>query len=173
MVARANRSGKFRGPLRWRTEGSGAELAVTCYADLVGDDDGRVEVMLDMKTAKAEGWDRNPKYATIPEQMLKWRTATWLVRLYCPEMMMGLSTADELEDTRRAGDWAEPRDVTPRSPAIEHREESEEQEQEPPKRRGRPPKQRAEPPPPPSDPITEPEHEKPKDQPEVGRVEFC
>jgi hypothetical protein len=100
MIARANRSGIFRGPLRWRTKGQGIDLEVTCYGDLAHVSEGeRVEVTVSMATAKADGWTRNAKYASMPEQMLRWRSATWLIRLYCPEVMMGLPTADEVEDT--------------------------------------------------------------------------
>jgi hypothetical protein len=112
MVARANRSGKFRGPLRWRSEGEGAGLAVTCFADLADVvDDPRVEVTISMAMAKADGWTQNKKYQSIPEQMLRWRSATWLIRLYAPEVMFGLPTSDELEDTMK--------DVTPPKPTID------------------------------------------------------
>jgi hypothetical protein len=112
MVSRVNRSGKFRGPLRWKTEGQGETLAVTCYADLAEIED-RVEVTVSMAMAKAEGWTRNKKYETIPEQMLRWRSATWLIRLYAPEVMMGLPTKEELEDI--SPDMI---DVTPPMPKL-------------------------------------------------------
>jgi hypothetical protein len=116
MIARANRSGNFRGPLRWRTEGVADDLAVTCYADLAHVDEGdtRVEVTVSMAMAKADGWTRNEKYKSIPEQMLRWRSATWLIRLYCPEVMMGLPAAEEVEDT-----WGDHlTDVTPPRPEL-------------------------------------------------------
>jgi hypothetical protein len=115
MIARTNRSGTFRGPLRWRSEGVGDKLAVTCYADLshvTEGDDPRVEITVDMAMAKADGWASNEKYKTIPEHMLRWRSATWLIRLYCPEVMMGMPTADELGG---GGDFI---DVTPPRPVL-------------------------------------------------------
>jgi hypothetical protein len=48
--------------------------------------------------AKAEGWTRNAKYQTMPEHMLRWRSATMLIRLFAPEVMLGIPAADELED---------------------------------------------------------------------------
>jgi hypothetical protein len=107
MIARANRSGHFAGPLRWRTTGAGTDLAVTCFADLADiapgsgpgqADDRRVEITVSMAMARADGWTQNEKYKSIPEQMLRWRSATWLIRLYSPEVMMGLPALDELED---------------------------------------------------------------------------
>src|SRR5262249_40784831 len=64
MISRANRSGKFRGPLRWRTEGQGGSLKVTCMAELADEtlDERHVEVPVTMAMAKADGWTRNEKY---------------------------------------------------------------------------------------------------------------
>jgi hypothetical protein len=108
MIARANRCGAFKGPLTWKVEGEGAGLAATCSATLRLNDGSageRIEITVTMAMAKADGWTRNKKYESIPEQMLRWRSAAWLIRLHCPEVMFGLPTADELEDTMR--------DVTP------------------------------------------------------------
>jgi len=55
-----------------------------------------------MKMAKAEGWSKNKKYQTMPELMLQYRAATFLVRLYCPEVLSGMPTSDEVEDLRFA-----------------------------------------------------------------------
>jgi len=99
LIARANGSGRFRGPIRWRQEGEGPTLAVTAYATLAetGDD---VEYTVSMATARAEGWaNRNPKYQTMPELMLRYRSATLLVRLFCPDVLMGLYEREELVDS--------------------------------------------------------------------------
>ena len=34
----------------------------------------------------------------MPEQMLMYRAASFFARTYCPEVLMGFSTADEVED---------------------------------------------------------------------------
>jgi hypothetical protein len=109
MIARANRSGVFKGPIRWKTTGEGENMVVTArgrLAEIEGED---VEVSVSMKMAKAEGWVKNPKYSTMAEHMLRWRSATMLIRLYCPEVMMGMPTEDELTDSRYAANF---RDVT-------------------------------------------------------------
>jgi hypothetical protein len=109
MIARANRSGVFKGPIRWKSEGQGDDLVVTArgrLAEIEGED---VDVSVSMKMAKAEGWVKNPKYGTMAEHMLRWRSATMLIRLYCPEVMMGMPTEDELTDQRYASNL---RDVT-------------------------------------------------------------
>jgi hypothetical protein len=51
--------------------------------------------------AKAEGWvDKNgSKWKTMPEQMFRYRAASFLIRTTAPEIGMGLLTADEAEDS--------------------------------------------------------------------------
>lgn len=98
LIARANGSGRFRGPIRWRVEGAGEDLAVTAYAAVLETGD-EVAFTVSMATARAEGWaQRNPKYKSMPETMLRYRSATMLVRMYCPDVLMGLHEADEVVD---------------------------------------------------------------------------
>jgi hypothetical protein len=53
-----------------------------------------------MEMAKLEGWLDKPgsKWKTMPELMLKYRAAAFFGRLYAPEIMMGLYSADEVVD---------------------------------------------------------------------------
>ena len=108
MIARANKAGVFKGPIRWRSTGEGDALEVTAFGTLAETKD-EANVTVTMKMAKAEGWTRNTKYSTMPEHMLRWRAATMLIRLYCPEVMMGLPTDVEMQDMAAAT----MRDVTP------------------------------------------------------------
>jgi len=95
MIARANRSGVFRGRLSWRVTGKGDTLSVTAHATLA--DSGEVvEMTADMAMARAEGWTKNPKYASMPEVMLRYRSATLLIRMYAADVMLGMHTEDEL-----------------------------------------------------------------------------
>lgn len=102
MIARANSSGAFRGRIDWRIEGKGDNLAVTAFA-VVADTGQEVSVTCDMAMAKAEGWTSNPKYKSMPEVMLRYRSATFLVRFYAPDVMFGYQTAEEVEDMSYAG----------------------------------------------------------------------
>lgn len=98
MIARANASGLFRGRLNWRVDKNDPKnLAVTCFATLSETGEG-VEFTVDMNMARAEGWAKNSKYDTMPEVMLRYRSATFLVRFYAPDVMLGYRTADEIED---------------------------------------------------------------------------
>lgn len=109
MIARANQAGVFKSRIRWTIEGAGDGMKATARA-VMADDGEEVSVTVGMAMAKAEGWVKNPKYQTMPEHMLKYRSATFLVRLYCPEVMMGFQTREELEDMHYAGQL---RDITP------------------------------------------------------------
>lgn len=99
MIGLANTRGPFRGPLTWHTTGEGDDLSVTCMAclKLTGE---VVKVTVSMAMAKAEGWTKNAKYRSIPEQMLRYRSATWLIRLYCPEVTCGMQSDDEVRDVK-------------------------------------------------------------------------
>lgn len=102
VIGRANRLGPFAGPIEFRTEGKGDSLSATAYATVKAT--GKVvERRVDMAMAKAAGWSKNVKYQEIPEQMLSYRAACFLVRLYCPEVLLGMHTDDELHDIRASG----------------------------------------------------------------------
>lgn len=107
MIAKANQHGVFKNPIDWNVTGKKDTLSVTAYAELASTGK-KVEVTVDMETAKAEGWTRNSKYQSMPEQMLRYRSATALIRLYCPEVMIGVPPANEVEDNHYSM-----RDVTP------------------------------------------------------------
>lgn len=95
-IARANRSGLLTGPITWTSQGAGDTLEVTARATLR--ETGEViTAMVSMREAKADGWDRNPKYRTMPGQMLRWRSATRLISLYFPEVLFGMGVREEAE----------------------------------------------------------------------------
>ncbi len=106
MISRANRSGIFHGPINWDESGSGEALSVTAKAVLAVTGE-EVRITTDMRMAKAEGWTTNKKYTSMPSHMLRWRSAAMLIRLYCPEVMLGMPVVEELETVPSM------RDVTP------------------------------------------------------------
>lgn len=98
-IGLANQRGPFAGPITWTSKGKGDSLEVTAHATIRATGEA-VSTTVSMEMAKAEGWTKNPKYRSIPEQMLRYRSGTWLIRLHCPEVLMGLSSSEELEDIR-------------------------------------------------------------------------
>lgn len=102
MIARANASGVFKDGIDWEITGKGKDLSVTAFATLASTG-RRVEITVDMAMAEAEGWTKNPKYKTMPEIMLRYRSGTFLVRMYAPQVMLGYQTVEEREDLGFAG----------------------------------------------------------------------
>lgn len=62
-----------------------------------------------MKMATDEGWVKNSKWRSMPEQMLRYRAATFFGRVFAADVLMGLQTDVEIEDVDAA------RDVTPKA----------------------------------------------------------
>ena len=71
-----------------------------CYVTATRISDGSqvdgVEVTMQM--AQSEGWTSNSKWRNMPELMLAYRASTFFARVYCPEAMMGVQTAEEVYD---------------------------------------------------------------------------
>jgi hypothetical protein len=107
MIGKTNQAGVFRDPIDWEIKGEKENLCVTAFA-VLAKTGKKVEVTLDWQVAVKEGWTKNQKYQSIPVQMFRYRTAAFLIRLYCPEVMIGLpmQIEQELES-------AEMRDVSP------------------------------------------------------------
>lgn len=107
LISKANQHGVFENPIDWEIKGKGDDLAVTAHA-VLSSTKKKVSFTCDMAMAKAENWVKNPKYRTMPELMLRYRSAAALIRLYCPEVMVGVPAQIEVEL------GGEMRDVTPR-----------------------------------------------------------
>lgn len=56
--------------------------------------------VVSMDMAVAEGWiqKNGSKWQTMPEVMLRYRSAAFFGKLYAPELLMGLQTAEEAQD---------------------------------------------------------------------------
>lgn len=96
MISKANQHGIFKDPIAWEYSGDGDSLKVTAYAHMKATGK-RVEAEASMAMAKLEGWTKNAKYKSMPKQMLSYRSATALIRLFCPEVMVGVPAIIEVE----------------------------------------------------------------------------
>lgn len=99
IIASINSSKKFS-PLRFEVSGEGEGLQ--CYA-WAYDLDNKEKVtgpVVTMKMAKAEGWidKTGSKWKTMPELMIRYRSAAFFGRLYAPDIMMGMNTSEEVID---------------------------------------------------------------------------
>lgn len=65
-----------------------------------------------MEMAVAEGWfgKNGSKWQTMPDVMLRYRAASFFGKLYAPELLMGLQSAEEIHDSTIV---IEPEDIRP------------------------------------------------------------
>lgn len=77
-----------------------------CYITANRISDGEVVngAAVSIDTAKKESWyqKNGSKWQTMPELMLAYRAAAWFARVYCPEALMGMQTAEESVDVYNA-----------------------------------------------------------------------
>lgn len=96
-IALVNAKGVFTGPIQYKFTGEG--MARSCTAFAIHAKSGEVcEATVDMAMAKAEGWTNNAKWTSMPDVMLRYRSAIFLIRFYCPEVMFGMESADEVQE---------------------------------------------------------------------------
>lgn len=100
LIACFNSCGRFSA-IKYRLDGQGDDYGCTAYA--TEHDSGEIVegVRVTMGMAKAEGWSTKAgsKWKTMPDLMLRYRAATFLIRCTAPEIGLGLQTAEEIRDT--------------------------------------------------------------------------
>lgn len=99
IIAALNSTGDFS-PLRFAISGEGEKK--TCVAWAIEKETGeRLESPpVSIEMAKKEGWltKSGSKWATMPDLMLRYRSATFFGRLYAPQVLMGMRTMEETQD---------------------------------------------------------------------------
>lgn len=99
IIAGLNSSKRFS-PLEFELSGEGDDYG--CRATALERSTGkRLEgSRVTLSMAKAEGWygKSGSKWKSMPEQMLKYRAASFFCRIYAPELLMGMYTSDETRD---------------------------------------------------------------------------
>ena len=101
VIALINTRGPFKGPVNWDLKRDDRGDVIECTAYATHRETGTVcSSTVTWKMVEAEGWSKKngSKWVTLREQMFKYRSAAFLGRLYCPEVLMGMPTADELVD---------------------------------------------------------------------------
>lgn len=102
-AAAINGSGRFS-PLEYVFVGEPGQPTYGCYATAVRLANG-VRCCSDtitMAMAKAEGWLNKPgsKWQTMPMQMMMYRAAAFFARAHCSDILLGLPTYEEVQDTK-------------------------------------------------------------------------
>ena len=113
LIATFNACGRFTA-MRFRFRGTEGQDDWSCQAYATEKATGE-EVngaWVSIALAKAEGWHskNGSKWKTMPQQMLMYRAASFMVNIVAPELSMGLQTAEEAHDII---------DVTPESYSVE------------------------------------------------------
>lgn len=101
MIAVANDCGKYT-PIRYEFSGTEGQDDWGCraYMTEIATGEKLIGVKVTIKMAKDEGWHgkKGSKWQTMPELMLQYRAAAFLLRTYAPELVMGLHTVEERQD---------------------------------------------------------------------------
>lgn len=103
IIACLNQCGKFS-PIRFRMSGEGDAAQCIAWAKEVDSGEVLEGPAVSIEMAKKEGWFQKSgsKWQTMPDLMLRYRAATFFGRLYAPDLLMGMQTADESMDIRPA-----------------------------------------------------------------------
>ncbi len=99
LIASLNATGRFT-PIRYQIDGEDMDRGCVAWVQDLETKERIEGPRVDMAMAKAEGWiDKNgSKWKTMPDLMMRYRAATFLVRLVAPEITMGLMTSEERQD---------------------------------------------------------------------------
>ena len=101
LVAAWNTCGRYS-TIKYEYEGNKGTDDWGCRAISTDKETGEVlkSALVTIKMAKIEGWfdKKGSKWQTMPELMLQYRAAAFLVRAYAPEISMGMQTKEEIED---------------------------------------------------------------------------
>ena len=98
IIAILNSCGRFA-PLRFEFSGEGEKYG--CKAITTDNDGKRLEgTKITWQMVKAEGWfsKSGSKWKTMPDQMFQYRAASFFGRIYAPDLLKGMHSADEMVD---------------------------------------------------------------------------
>ena len=102
LIATFNKNGAFSS-IRYEFFGTEGQDDWGCRAKATELSTGEMLIgpLVTVGIAKKEGWFQKSgsKWQTMPEQMLRYRAASWFIRTIAPEIAMGLQTAEEVRDT--------------------------------------------------------------------------
>ena len=105
LISTFNQCGRFS-PIRYEFSGKEGTDDWGCRAWALekATQEKLVGPLITIRMAKAEKWFEKDgsKWKTMPEQMLRYRSAAWFVNTVAPEVSMGLPTEDEVGDFEEA-----------------------------------------------------------------------
>ena len=100
-AAAINGSGRFT-PLEYEFVGEAGTPSYGCCATAVRVSTGKRcnSDVITIKMAQDEGWVNKPgsKWRTMPVQMMMYRSAAFFARVFCPDILLGIPTYEEVQD---------------------------------------------------------------------------
>ena len=103
IISAINSSGRYKTELMYNMQGSGMDLS--CYAYSTDHEGNEIKgPTITMQMAKQEGWlsKTGSKWQAMPEVMIRYRAASFFGRLHCPDLIMGIYSADEVREMENA-----------------------------------------------------------------------
>lgn len=105
LIATFNQCGRFTA-IRYQMEGEPGtdEYGCRAWATEKATGEKLVGPLVTLGIAKKEGWfnKNGSKWQSMPDQMLRYRSAAWFINTIAPELSMGLPTSDEAQDIEDA-----------------------------------------------------------------------
>ena len=101
IISAINTCGRFKTPLNYRVTGSWKDKTFSCVAYATAKDGTLCEsIAITWQLANDEGWiaKSGSKWKTMPELMARYRAASFFGKQFCPEILMGLQSAEEQQD---------------------------------------------------------------------------
>lgn len=101
LIATFNQCGRFAAiRYRWQGKSGSDDWGCRAYSVELATKEEIVGPLITIALAKKEKWyeKSGSKWQTIPELMLMYRSAAWMINTHAPEISMGLNTAEELSD---------------------------------------------------------------------------
>jgi len=105
LIGTVNACGRFS-PLRYIFDNEDEPTSCYCEANDIASGEILRGEKITIAMAKAQGWwsrkdskgAETSKWPTMTGQMLRFRAASWWVRVFCPEISLGLGTQEEAID---------------------------------------------------------------------------
>jgi hypothetical protein len=107
-IAMLNSSGQIKGRVRFRLAGEGKSRQCTAYA-IDAESGETIEQTVTWEMVEAEGWHKPKgsqvsKWMTMPDLMFQYRSAMFLIRVFFPDVLMGMQSVEELRDVNDLDD---------------------------------------------------------------------
>lgn len=102
IIASINSCRRFS-TLKFEVSGEGDNKGCVAWALELGTNERLESPRVTIEMAKKEGWysKANSKWQSMEDLMIRYRAAAFFGRLYAPEIMMGMQTAEEVIDIEK------------------------------------------------------------------------